>query len=170
MKDPRWHASEGWVKMKQTVNGTKIPLRVPAKWIADDFEFKTPIRVAAIAAIAIGGIAGILAMQSNFADCGSQVNVKNWNTARSTDGDAPTDRQKIADEVVRCESLDGMRKADVRRLLGPPMDDIVDKRVGFRGYRYVIGEGRGISAADPEYLVVEFTPAGVVSRVSKADG
>jgi len=41
MNDPRWPASDGWVKMEQTVNGVEIHyVRNVQTGAVDDFKFK----------------------------------------------------------------------------------------------------------------------------------
>lgn len=89
-----------------------------------------------------------------------------WLRARkgAGDDDRPTDLQRLADNLVECDTLQGMRMAEVRQLLGTP-DPEGYTRQGFH-WSYFLGRERSSISIDSEWLAVGFTPDGVVTRTA----
>jgi hypothetical protein len=77
---------------------------------------------------------------------------------------SPTNRQRIADEIVSCHLLRGRSKQDVRLRLGPPQESSSDHDE----WLWLTGTSRGISI-DNEELVVDFSD-GRVRRASVTVG
>lgn len=69
-------------------------------------------------------------------------------------------RQKLADQMIACETLDGRRRDDVRRLLGKP-----DFPSRAERYYYELGEGRSAGLLDNEFLSIRFDRSARVAAV-----
>jgi len=84
-----------------------------------------------------------------------------WADASSADrepGGGPSSRQRLADRLVECESLQGASRRQVRKLLGRPDDHVArDRRLDEEGtWSYDLGTERGWMGIDDEHLVVRF--------------
>lgn len=74
----------------------------------------------------------------------------------------PTVRQRLADRVLKCDTLAGRSRIAVRTLLGPPNKG--DRSAG--SWRYPIGPERTAIEVDTEYLVVYYSSAGRVQQTT----
>jgi hypothetical protein len=89
---------------------------------------------------------------------------KAWESLAGPDDDGLTPRQRIADDLIRCRVLDGMRHERVRSMLGPP-----DERD--RGeLQYMLGDERGAFKLDAEYLRIVFDSSRRVASVDLSVG
>ena len=75
-----------------------------------------------------------------------------------------TDRQRIADDLIRCRTLLGRPKRDVRALLGSPSAES-----NRRMWLWIVGPERGPIKTRPETFQVRFGPAGHVRDVRLSD-
>lgn len=74
-------------------------------------------------------------------------------------------RQRLADGLIQCGTLDGESEAQVRRLLGPP-----DERVDELGeWTYYTGPERGSFSLDDETLNIKFA-RDRVAQVTRGGG
>lgn len=97
---------------------------------------------------------------SESADC-SQFDPGAWRAAASdTDIDTPARRQEMADVLIECDELDGMKRGEVGRLLGASNDYVADRRER----SWTTGPERGYGF-DEEHLVVRFDAGGRVRSV-----
>jgi hypothetical protein len=83
--------------------------------------------------------------------------------------DAPTAAQRLADDFIRCDTLEGLGRREVRKLLGRPdgtgTSSQIDPSAG--RYDYYVGPERGgYISIDVEVLAVRFGSDGAVRRVS----
>ena len=83
------------------------------------------------------------------------------------DEDPPTRAQRIADGLIRCQTLRGLDQRGVVRLLGRPDDTGRSAQVDLadREWNYGIGHWRGLFPVDSELLTVDFDGRGRVRRV-----
>jgi len=72
-------------------------------------------------------------------------------------------RYRIADRLASGNRLDNMNRQEVIALLGEPVTDA--KRMGNPDLLYVLGPERGLFSIDYEWLLIDFDPAGKVSKV-----
>jgi hypothetical protein len=88
------------------------------------------------------------------------------------DEDPPTRAQRIADGMIRCQTLRGLDQRAVARLLGRPDDTGRSTQVDLadRQWNYTIGPWRGWFPIDYELLTVGFDGRGRVRRVWLAQG
>lgn len=75
-----------------------------------------------------------------------------------------TDRQRIADDLIRCRTLLGLPKREVRAMLGPP-----GAESNRRMWLWIVGPERGPIKTRPETLQVRFGPAGRVRDARLSD-
>lgn len=86
---------------------------------------------------------------------------------RGGDEAAVRRRQRLADRLIECGTLERKRARDVRELLGRPYDE--DRtRLHKRGlfWYYLVGPERSYTQIDNEWLLVEFDANRRVKRVS----
>jgi hypothetical protein len=67
-------------------------------------------------------------------------------------------RHRIADELIACKRLDGLKYSEVVALLGPP-----DSESSRRSMSYPIGQERGFISVDSEYLYLNLSSGRVTS-------
>jgi hypothetical protein len=70
--------------------------------------------------------------------------------AEDDEADGLTERQRLADVLVECQTLVGMSRAEVTRIFGPPDEHAVHH------VEYLIGFERGTFRLDGEYLDIRF--------------
>jgi hypothetical protein len=115
-----------------------------------------------------------LAAALAFASCGSsgpscdtyRFDGAAWKAAAGdlSKDDGLTKRQRLAEDAVRCRALVGMPQARVARVLGSP-----DERLA-GGWSYLLGDERGSSPVDSEYLDLIFGADGKVESAHVAQG
>jgi hypothetical protein len=76
--------------------------------------------ILAIVALAIGVGAAALPLHSGAAHGCVTIDWARWRQPSSSDGQAPTPRQKIARQALKCKVLLGKSRHDIRRSLGRP--------------------------------------------------
>ena len=76
-----------------------------------------------------------------------------WVTASGRE--EPTVRQRLADGLLRCDTLAGERQVDLTRMLGRP-DDYLSLARGAGASSWVTGVERGYIGIDNEHLLVRF--------------
>jgi hypothetical protein len=117
-------------------------------------------------------LAALLAISQLFgcgddeASCSSySVDRAEWRSALAgaTDQSPPTEAEKIADDIVRCRMLVGLREKEVRALLGKP--DLPASNLPGWDFGYFLGSERSRPAIDTEALVIELRSG----RVQKAE-
>jgi len=126
---------------------------------------RRPLRLA----IAIGGVlllAVFVARASLPAggyDCSRfSFDAEAWSADEETlPGGETTQRQREADGLLACKTLQSKPRAEVLEMLGRP-DDVL-RRPG--ASTWVTGPARNLIAIDREHLVVQFDPAGRVASV-----
>jgi hypothetical protein len=90
-----------------------------------------------------------------------------WSKARpeAPHQEPPTDLQPLADQLVRCRTLVGLRLKRVRQLLGKPTPGGY-VHPGFNWAFYLGGERSTYATIDSEWLAISFTPDGMVDRTA----
>jgi hypothetical protein len=82
-----------------------------------------------------------------------------------TGDDGLTDRQRIADDLIRCRSVLGRTKRAVSAMLGPAARPESNRRM----WLWIVGTERGPIKMRPETFQVRFTADGRVRNVRLSD-
>lgn len=96
---------------------------------------------------------------SNRVRCPFRLDQAEWSKLERSGALSP--RQRQADGLLKCNTLRGMSRAEIRKLLGPP-DDKFDRS---RWWEYTTGVHRGVPI-DVEFLDVTFGDNGLVRDAS----
>jgi hypothetical protein len=80
-----------------------------------------------------------------------------WLSSSSSVGETPTARQRMADGLIACNTLNGVSAQEARKLLGRP--DVRDRE----GWSYQLGPERHPMQIDSEYLDVAVSHGRVVA-------
>ena len=88
-----------------------------------------------------------------------------WGLGPDPKLDSPTPRQRIADALVECRSLEGRGRSEVLRMLRSPDGRSADGRAD----AWTLGPERGYGV-DDESLEIRYGPEGRVRRVEIVQG
>ena len=115
-----------------------------------------------VASLAAGG--GVVAAATAAAvglDCRAfRIDPAAWRATRieSEEPGQQTTRERMADTIVRCKTLDGLPRSDVRRLLGREGGNR-------RSWRYMVGPVNDVAGpGDSQDLIVSFSKVGRVTN------
>jgi hypothetical protein len=129
---------------------------------------------AAAVMLGIGGFVAVAFGVDNRSCSEVRADAEDFREARrdAGDEDTPTRAQLIADGLIRCQTLRGLDRLAVVRLLGRPDDTGRSAQVDLadRHWSYWIGRWRAWFALDFEYLTVDFDRRARVRRVSIVQG
>ena len=102
-------------------------------------------------------IAGSRESEARF-DCDAyRFDAKIWSSPSSSVGETPTARQRLADGLIACNTLNGASVRQLRQRLGRP--DERDRQ----GWSYQLGPERHPMQIDSEYLDVAVSDGRVVA-------
>ncbi|MFL5912173.1 MAG: outer membrane protein assembly factor BamE [Gaiellaceae bacterium] len=123
--------------------------------------------VAGVLAVALALSAGCGSAGAGSAACRQlRFDVAAWrNGSSTTSSDGLTTRQREADQVLKCRTLVGRTRRQVRRMLGPPEADSTRQF-----WTYLTGDERGAIKVDSEYLEVVFDSHGRVRSAHLYNG
>lgn len=77
--------------------------------------------LAAVLAFACSGLVSCGIGSGRQVDCESyRFDPVAWRASTGRDPDTPTTRQRSADALLHCRTLQGLRRPEVHRMLGPP--------------------------------------------------
>ncbi len=114
---------------------------------------------AAFGVFVAGGFAATVGVSSERCSTRAEIAERWRNAPADVNGITGTDRQRIADEIVRCGTLMGTSKATVEQLLGEPDNyvahDPVNRRRGHTNTSYILGLQRSFIQIDNEHLLVQ---------------
>jgi hypothetical protein len=127
---------------------------------------RSPRRLAAIGGLLVGLLLAayfVLDLGGGEVDCSDfRFDTTAW--ANDTDQsvwveaskrEEPTVRQRLADGLIRCDTVAGKRHAELTRMLGNP-DDYLSLARGADASSWVTGIERGYISIDNEHLLVRF--------------
>lgn len=136
------------------------------------------MKVLLIAIVALVGVGGAVAYatRGEARDDGCSLasfDARAWASESSYDrepGGGPSMRQRLADQLIECETLQGARRGRVREVLGRPDNYVAqDTRFYEDGtWSYNIGTQRAGFPIDDEHLVVRFGREGRVRSAELA--
>lgn len=117
--------------------------------------------------IVVGAVVGAVVASHGSGDtCRTfQFDREKWQQAR-LNVNPPTDRQELADNLLRCNRLNGLTKTEVLQLLGPG----VPRLSNTSRTMWVTGLVRGTLSTGREYLRVTYDSAGNVTSAALANG
>ena len=111
--------------------------------------------------IACLGLAACSGLPKGGVDCDEfRFDGEAWGVSAGDEDDTPTPRQRIADALTECRSLEGLGREQVLRMLRPPNS----RAANHPGDAWVLGPERGYGV-DNELLEVGYDAAGRVRRV-----
>ena len=119
-----------------------------------------------LALVGVGAVVAFAAGGSTRADdCSlARFDSRAWadkDSAREQPGRGPSTRQRLADQLIECETLLGARRTQVWGSLGRPDNYAAqDTRFYEEGtWSYTLGVERGFFGIDDEHLLVRFDPS-----------
>ena len=87
---------------------------------------------------------------------------ESWRAQQEYEIEKWTPRQRMVDDLIDGGRLNGLTRAQVLELLGPPVDEDFPHGASSSDIHYHVGQERGFLAIDSEWLLIDFDESGVV--------